>query len=149
MITHYQTQKRTFECNVYKPQPQDLKTNVLITRYHWMVTDSVMLVDNSFFELFGCLFTHECLVMGVFTNIGQVSRLKVGNQCMHLGMGWLDWWTLIDEKLWVTLPGWVFFPHTMGCSYLGRPCVLQNPWDPPMGWTSHNTYLCKALNFRV
>ncbi len=45
--------------------------------------------------------------------------------------------------------GGYFLSHTMWCFYLGRPCVLQSPWDPLMGWTFHNTYLCKALNFRV
>jgi hypothetical protein len=58
-----------------------------------------MLVDKSFFELFGCLVTDACLMMGVFTNTGQISRSKVGNPCMHLSMEWLDQWALTNEKL--------------------------------------------------
>jgi hypothetical protein len=54
-----------------------------------MVTNWVMFIDKSFFELFGCLFTDACLMMGVSTNIGQVSRSKVGNPCMHLVWGGL------------------------------------------------------------
>lgn len=64
-------------------------------------------------------------------------------------VGWLDRRALTNEKLLVTLHGWVFLIPYNVMPLPGRPCVLQNPWEPMVGWTSNNTYLCKALNFRV
>jgi hypothetical protein len=43
-----------------------------------MVTGWVMFVDKSFFELFGCLFTHAYLMMGVSTKIGASIKVKGG-----------------------------------------------------------------------
>jgi hypothetical protein len=56
-----------FEWKVQKPQPQVLRIDCFVIRYHKMITNWAMFANGSSFELFGCVFTHECMVRSGFT----------------------------------------------------------------------------------